>query len=76
VDVPEPAHLLWRLLDDEQHSRTFQYTDSVAANMEEWADAVGGKGTYRYTNAQILHNVEILEAIVRSAETGEIVTLE
>ena len=66
---------LWRLLDDEQNSRTFKYTDSVKANMEEWANAVDGKGTYRYSNAQILHNVEILEAIVRSAESGEIVTL-
>ena len=75
VDVPEPAHLLWRLLDDEQNSRTFKYTDAVAANMEEWAGAVAGQGTYRYTNPQILHNVEILEAIVRSAESGEIVTL-
>lgn len=75
VDVPEPSHLLWRLLDDEQHSRTFKYTDSVTANLEEWADAVTGQGTYRYSNTQILHNVEILEAIVRSAETGEIVTL-
>ena len=75
VDVPEPATLLWRLEDDEQNSRTFKYRDAVAANMEEWADAVAGQGTYRYTNTQILHNVEILEAIVRSAESGEIVTL-
>jgi predicted dehydrogenase len=71
VDDPAPAHLTWRGLDLEIHDRTYKVTDTVRANLHEWADAVEGRREYRFTDAQKLHNIEILEAIVASATTGE-----
>ncbi len=75
VDVPEPATLTTRWLDEELTTQTFASTNVVKANLEQWADAVEGRGEYRFTRDQKLHNVEILEAIVRSADSGQEVTV-
>lgn len=69
VDKPDPAVLTWRGMDEEIHTRTYSPTDTVTQNFHAWADAVAGKSDYRFTRQEILHNVEILEAIVISAET-------
>ena len=53
-----------------QTSQTMAARDPVKANLEEWADAVAGRGTYRFTNAQLVENVAILEAIGTSVKTG------
>ena len=71
VDVPEPATLTTRWLDEEMTTQTYASTNVVKANLEQWADAVERRGDYRFTRDQKLHNVEILEAIVRSAESGD-----
>jgi predicted dehydrogenase len=42
-------------------------TDTVTANFEAWAAAVAGSSVYRFTTAQILDNIRVLEAIVTSA---------
>ena len=70
VDEPDPAVLAWCGMDEEIHTRTFKHADTVRANLEAWADAVEGGTPYRFTRAQKLHNVEILEAIVASAKAG------
>ena len=75
VDKPDPTILTWRDLDDEIHSRTYKRTDTVRENLHEWATAVAGEGVYRFTIDQILHNVEILDAIVQSSATGSPVRL-
>jgi|TARA_B100000315_G_scaffold204911_1_gene198494 predicted dehydrogenase len=75
VDIPEPATLTTRWLDEELTTRTFASSNVVKANLEQWADAAEGRGDYRFTDDQKLHNVEILEAIVRSAESAAEVTL-
>ena len=75
VDKPEPTRLTWRDIDDEIHSRTYKRTDVVSDNLHEWADAVAGKGDYRFTPDQIIHNVEILDGIVRSYKSREPVDL-
>jgi predicted dehydrogenase len=49
-------------------TRTFEWTDTVRKNFEAWADAVEGRKPYRFTPAELLANVRVLEAIVRSAE--------
>jgi predicted dehydrogenase len=72
VDVPEPALLTWRGLDDEIHTRTYAHRDTVGANLHQWARAALGLGSYRFTDDELVHNIEILEAIVRSAESGTI----
>lgn len=71
VDIPEPAVLTWRGMDHEMHTRTYKWANTVGANLDAWAKAAQGKGEYRFTPDQILHNVEILEAIVKSADSGK-----
>lgn len=71
VDKPDPTLFTWRGMDLEIHTRTFKRTDTVTQNLHAWADAVKGKGEYRFTRQQLLHNIEILEAIATATETGE-----
>lgn len=75
VDVPEPALLTWQGPDREIRTRTFAATNTPRANVEAWALAAMGRGAYRFTTEQLLHNVEILEAIVDSAASGATVSL-
>jgi predicted dehydrogenase len=44
-------------------------------NLHAWVDAVEGKGDYRFTPRELLHNIEILDAIVSSIESGKTVTI-
>ncbi|MCZ6590282.1 MAG: Gfo/Idh/MocA family oxidoreductase [Alphaproteobacteria bacterium] len=75
VDIAEPATLTTRWLDEELTTQTFASSNVVKANLEQWADAAEGRGDYRFTPDQKLHNVEILEAIIRSVESGDEVTV-
>jgi predicted dehydrogenase len=70
VDIPDSAKLVWRGMDEEIHTRTYKMTETVRPNLESWADAVMGRGSYRFSHQEILHNVEILETIVRSIKSG------
>lgn len=56
--------------DGEQSVQTYPARNAVKANLHEWADAVAGKAPYRFTNAEIIENVAVLEAISKSIETG------
>ena len=73
VDKPEPTLLTWRDMNEEIYSRTYrkQVKDTVTMNLHEWADAVEGKGKYRFSSDQILHNIQILDAIVTSSQKRE-----
>jgi len=71
VPDPDPATQTWRGMDGEIHTRTFQHTDTTLMNLHAWADAVEGKAPYRFTRQELLHNVQILEAIVTSAASGK-----
>jgi predicted dehydrogenase len=51
-------------------SRTFEWTDTVRKNFEAWADAIERRKPYRFTPGELLANVRVLEAIVRSADQG------
>jgi predicted dehydrogenase len=57
--------------DTEQTRRDFEPASPVRAGYEHWADAIAGSVSYRFTNEQRLGNVAILEAVVRSAESGK-----
>ena len=67
VDKPDPTVLTWRGMDLEIHTRTYAMTDTVLLNLHAWADAVADKAPYRFTSQELLHNIQILEAIVKSA---------
>ncbi len=60
------THLISCGTDGVQHSETFDPKDPVRANLEEWADAVAGNGSYRFTDEERVGNVALLEAIAKS----------
>lgn len=53
--------------------REFGPTESVRQNLVAFSAAVRGRAPYPFTDEQLVHNVAVLEAIVRSAETGRAV---
>ena len=53
----------------------FQWSDAVVANLESFAAAIDGTSTYAFSDFEKLHNIEVLEAIVSSATTGQAVHL-
>lgn len=48
----------------------FEATDAVLANFEAWADAVVGGKPYPFTPVELLENIKLFEAIVRSGSKG------
>ncbi|MDA8584862.1 Gfo/Idh/MocA family oxidoreductase [Rhodobacteraceae bacterium] len=55
------------------------WEDAVVHNLEAFAAAIAGTAEYPFTAEQMVHNIEVLEAITRSAEdrrTVEIAELE
>ena len=57
----------------EETVTAFEHVDIECAELEAFADAVAGTAVYPVTEAQAVNNIAILEAILRSAETGELV---
>ncbi len=53
----------------------YEWTDTVVANLEAFASAIEGESAYPFTAEEIVHNIEVLEAIAASAERGETVRL-
>ncbi|MBR2573917.1 MAG: Gfo/Idh/MocA family oxidoreductase [Loktanella sp.] len=64
----------YRSIDDHE-TIVFDWTDSVTANIAAFGAAIRGEAAYPYSDMELIHNIEVLDAIVRSAETGEAVTL-
>lgn len=64
----------YRSIDDTQ-IETFDWTDSVTANLEAFRDAILGGAPYPYSDFELTHNIEVLEAIITSAEESRAVTL-
>lgn len=62
----------YRSLDDRETER-LDWSDAVTANLESWAAAIRGEADYLFSDFEKVHNIEVLEAIVRSAETNTVV---
>jgi predicted dehydrogenase len=56
--------------DTDQALTEYEPASPVKAGYEHWADAVAGRVEYRFNNAERLGNVAILEAVVKSSESG------
>jgi len=69
------THLISCGKDGVQHSQTFAAKDPVRANLEEWADAVLNGSEYRFKDDQRIGNVAVLEAIAKSADSGDWVSV-
>ena len=48
----------------------YEFTDTVTQNFEAWADAVEGRAPYRFTDKELVENIRIFEAIVKSSRNG------
>lgn len=55
--------------------REFAWEDSVVHNLEAFAAAIAGTANYPFTTEQMVHNIEVLEAITRSAEDRRTVAI-
>jgi predicted dehydrogenase len=69
-DTPGPATLSLCRSGGAPESRRFAWTDTVRANLEAFADATLGRSAYPFTDAEMLANVAVLEALCESADTG------
>jgi predicted dehydrogenase len=49
--------------------------DSILAEMDAFADAVGGRAPYPITPAEMVNTIAAFEAIIQSMETGGPVTI-
>ena len=48
----------------------YESTDTVTRNFEAWADAVEGRVPYRFAGPELVENIRIFEAIVRSSRSN------
>lgn len=48
--------------------KEYKWTDAVTTNLEAFSAAAQGKAPYPFTLEQMVHNIEVLEAITLSAE--------
>lgn len=55
--------------------KNYDWEDAVTANLEAFAHAAQGRAAYPFTTDEMVHNIQVLEAIARSAETGQAVTV-
>lgn len=69
------AELVLSRTGQSHESERYDWTDTVVENLEAFADAVAGIAPYPYTHDELVHNIELLEAIAQSAENGQTVHL-
>ena len=69
------AHLTTSQTGSPLQTSAFPWTDTVIDNFDAFADAIEGRAPYPFTAEQMVHNIEVLEAIAGSAWSGETVRL-
>lgn len=69
-DTPGPSTLTLQHRDGRTETRQYPWLDTVRANYEAFAQAVEGGTAYRFTDAQKVGNIAVLEAICQSAATN------
>ncbi|HYP17596.1 MAG TPA: Gfo/Idh/MocA family oxidoreductase [Opitutus sp.] len=69
-DTPGPTTLTFQHRDGRLESRDYEWADTVKANLEAFARAAQGKGSYIFTDEQKIGNVAVLEAVYRSAASN------
>ena len=76
VQAPEGWFFTTCFTDGKAETIEYEVATPVLANLECFADAVAGKAEYPNTPEQIVRNVSLLEAIVKSAATDTLVKVE
>jgi predicted dehydrogenase len=67
VDKGLPSSFVHCGPDGSREARRYDHVNTVRLNFEAWADAVEGRAPYRFSPDQLLANIRILDALVRSA---------
>jgi predicted dehydrogenase len=67
VDKGIPSSFVHCAADGTRQTRSYDHVNTVRLNFEAWADAVEGRAPYRFSTEQLLGNIRILDAVVRSA---------
>lgn len=76
VDKGLPSDLTHCDANLERRVRSYAPVNTVRQNFEAWGAAIAGEAPYRFTHAQILDNVRVLDAVVRSAAAdGELIRI-
>ena len=70
LDDPGPTLVTIGRKNGDRDEIEYQPVDTVKMNLEAWADAVNGTGTYRFTDQERIGNTAVLEALARSTQTG------
>ena len=76
VQAPEGGIFTTCFTDGKAETVEYEVATPVLSNLECFADAIAGKADYPNTPEQIVRNVSLLEAIVKSATTDELVRIE
>lgn len=76
VQAPEGWYFTTCFTGGKAETMEYEVATPVLSNLECFADAVAGVGSYPNTPEQIIRNVSLLEAIVKSTATDEIVRIE
>jgi len=69
------AELVQSKTGEPMKTERYEWTDTVVANLEAFAEAIRGTAPYPYSSEELVHNIEVLEAIAQSAENGETIHL-
>ncbi len=70
VDKGIPSRFMHCSADGNRETRSYHDANTVRLNFEAWADALEGRASYRFSPEQLLGNIRILDAVVRSAAAG------
>lgn len=71
VKMTSPGSLEIAMRDGSAKTMAVDPVDPVRANVEGFAAAIAGETVYRFTNAQMIHDVAALDAIKRSLISGK-----
>lgn len=69
------AHLALSQTGQETEITSYPWEDTVVTNLEAFAAAVHGRAEYPITVEDMVHNIEVLDAIAQAAETRETIRL-
>jgi predicted dehydrogenase len=76
VDQGIPSSFVHCGPDGTRQTHSYDHANTVRMNFEAWADAVEGRAPYRFTTDELMGNIRILDAVVRSAAAdGKPITL-
>jgi predicted dehydrogenase len=74
-DTPGPSTMTLQHKDGRREVRQYEWVDTVRANVEAFAKAIAGEASYPFTDAEKVGNIAVLEAVARSAASGQAVQL-